>query len=99
MPEGATLLADKGYYNNAICEAAASKNAWANIPSRSNGVLPSPADSAASATWWNASSTASSTSEACHPLLQVSRKLLRRRQTHLCQYLVCREVSLRPSAR
>lgn len=36
MPEGATLLADKGYDSNAIREAAASKNAWANIPSRSN---------------------------------------------------------------
>jgi transposase len=36
MPEGATLLADNGYDSNAIREAAASKNAWANIPSRSN---------------------------------------------------------------
>src|SRR5947207_8027216 len=36
MPEGATLLADKGYDSNAIREAAAGKNAWANIPSRSN---------------------------------------------------------------
>lgn len=36
MPEGATLLADKGYDSNAIREIAASKNAWANIPSRSN---------------------------------------------------------------
>ena len=36
MPEGATLLADKGYDSNAIREAAASKNAWANIPLRSN---------------------------------------------------------------
>ena len=36
MPEGATLLADKGYDSNAIREAAARKNAWANIPSRSN---------------------------------------------------------------
>lgn len=36
MPEGATLLADKGYDSNAIREAAANKNAWANIPSRSN---------------------------------------------------------------
>ena len=32
MPEGATLLADKGYDSNAIREAAANKNAWANIP-------------------------------------------------------------------
>ena len=36
MPEGATLLADKGYDSNAIREAAANKNVWANIPSRSN---------------------------------------------------------------
>ena len=36
MPEGATLLADKGYDSNTIREAVASKNAWANIPSRSN---------------------------------------------------------------
>lgn len=36
MPEGATLLADKGYDSNAIREIAASKNAWANIPARSN---------------------------------------------------------------
>ncbi len=36
LPEGATLLADKGYDSNAIRETAASKNAWANIPSRSN---------------------------------------------------------------
>ena len=36
MPEGATLLGDKGHNSNAIREAAAAKNAWANIPSRSN---------------------------------------------------------------
>ena len=36
MPEGATLLADKGYDSTAIRKAAASKNVWANIPSRSN---------------------------------------------------------------
>ena len=36
MPDGATLLADRGYDSNAIRKAAASKNAWANIPSRSN---------------------------------------------------------------
>lgn len=34
--KGATLLADKGYDSDAIREAAASKNAWTNIPSRSN---------------------------------------------------------------
>jgi IS5 family transposase len=33
MPEGGTLLADKRYDGNAIRQAAASKNAWANIPS------------------------------------------------------------------
>ena len=36
MPQGATLLADKGYDSNAIREAAARKDVWANIPSRSN---------------------------------------------------------------
>lgn len=36
MPEGTTLLADKGYDSNAIREAAASKKAWGNIPVRSN---------------------------------------------------------------
>lgn len=36
MPEGATLLGDKGYDSNAIRKVAAAKNAWANIPSRSN---------------------------------------------------------------
>ena len=36
MPEGATLLADKGYDSNAIREAAARRKVWANIPSRSN---------------------------------------------------------------
>jgi transposase len=36
MLEGATLLADKGYDSNAIREAAAAKNARANIPPRSN---------------------------------------------------------------
>ena len=36
MPDGATLLADRGYDSNAIRDAAASRNAWANIPSRSN---------------------------------------------------------------
>lgn len=36
MPEGATLLGDKGYDSNAIREAAAAKSTWANIPSRSN---------------------------------------------------------------
>ncbi len=36
MPEGTTLLGDKGYDSNAIREAAAAKNAWANTPSRSN---------------------------------------------------------------
>jgi IS5 family transposase len=35
MPEGATLLADKGYDSNAIREIAAGKNAW---PRRSGGV-------------------------------------------------------------
>jgi transposase len=36
MPEGATLLADKGYDSNAIRQAAHGRNGWANIPSRSN---------------------------------------------------------------
>lgn len=36
MPEGATLLGDKGYDSNAIRKQAADKNIWANIPNRSN---------------------------------------------------------------
>ena len=36
MPEGATLLGDKGYDSNAIREIAAKRNCWANIPNRSN---------------------------------------------------------------
>ncbi|WP_411157936.1 transposase, partial [Sphingopyxis sp. LK2115] len=35
-PEAATLLGDKGCDSNAIRDAAAARNAWANIPSRSN---------------------------------------------------------------
>lgn len=36
IPEGATLLGDKGYDSNAIRTAAAAKGVWANIPNRSN---------------------------------------------------------------
>lgn len=36
IPEGATLLGDKGYDSTAIHEAAAARNIWANIPNRSN---------------------------------------------------------------
>ena len=36
IPEGATLLGDKGYDSDAIREAAAARNVWANIPNRSN---------------------------------------------------------------
>jgi transposase len=36
MDDGAILLADKGYDSNAIRSFAADKNAWANIPPRSN---------------------------------------------------------------
>lgn len=36
IPEGATLLGDKGYDSNAIREQAAARNVWANIPNRSN---------------------------------------------------------------
>lgn len=36
IPDGATLLGDKGYDSNAIREAAAARNVWANIPNRSN---------------------------------------------------------------
>lgn len=34
--DGAILLADKGYDSNAIRALAADRNAWANIPPRSN---------------------------------------------------------------
>nr|WP_255326053.1 IS5 family transposase [Sphingobium sp. 15-1] len=36
IPEGATLLGDKGYDSIVIREAAAARNIWANIPNRSN---------------------------------------------------------------
>ena len=36
MPEGATLLADKGYDSNAIRAKAAERKAWANIPPKAN---------------------------------------------------------------
>ena len=69
MPEGATLLADKGYDSNAIREAAASKNAWANIPSRSNRKqrFAFSGCSIGSATLSSASSTASNNSVAWPP--------------------------------
>jgi transposase len=40
IPEGATLLGDKGYDSNAIRQAAAARNVWANIPNRSNRTQP-----------------------------------------------------------
>lgn len=36
IPEGATLLGDKGYDSKAIRDAAAARGVWANIPNRSN---------------------------------------------------------------
>ncbi len=36
LPDGATLLGDKGYDSKAIRNAATAKNTWANIPSWSN---------------------------------------------------------------
>ena len=36
LPEGALLLADKGYGSNALREMVANRNAWANIPPKSN---------------------------------------------------------------
>jgi transposase len=36
LPEGALLLADKGYDANALREMVAQKKAWANIPPKSN---------------------------------------------------------------
>lgn len=36
IPDGATLLGDKGYDSNAIRKAAADRGIWANIPNRSN---------------------------------------------------------------
>jgi transposase len=73
MPQGATLLADKGYDSNAICEAAASKNAWPTFRrvQTASRALPSPAGSTGSATSSSASSTASNTS-AASPLATTS---------------------------
>jgi transposase len=36
IPEGTTLLGDKGYDSTAIRGAAAARHIWANIPNRSN---------------------------------------------------------------
>jgi transposase len=36
LPEGALLLADKGYDSNALRELVANQNAWANILPKSN---------------------------------------------------------------
>jgi transposase len=36
LPEGAMLLADKGYDANALRNAVADRQAWANIPPRAN---------------------------------------------------------------
>jgi hypothetical protein len=70
-PEGATLLADKGYDSNAIREAAARKNAWTNIPSRSNRKQRFAFSGTGSGTLSSAFSTASSTSGAS-PLVTTS---------------------------
>jgi transposase len=79
LPEGATLLADKGYDSNAIREAAARKNAWANIPSRSNRK-----QRFAFSGWLYRQRNPGHR----HSLRQVPRKLPRRRQTHLRAHLV-----------
>jgi len=36
LPAGAVLLADKGYDANALREAVADRDAWANIPPKAN---------------------------------------------------------------
>ena len=36
LPEGAMLLADKGYDANALRQAVADRKAWANIPPKAN---------------------------------------------------------------
>jgi transposase len=36
LPEGAMLLADKGYDSNALRSAVTERNAWANIPPKAN---------------------------------------------------------------
>lgn len=36
LPQGAMLLADKGYDANALREAATARGAWANIPPKAN---------------------------------------------------------------
>jgi transposase len=40
LPEGAMLLADKGYDANGLRKAVAEKKAWANIPPKSNRTEP-----------------------------------------------------------
>lgn len=89
MPEGATLLADKGYDSNAIREAVASKNAWANIPVQPQAALrllglalPVPQPRRAFLR--------------PHQALPRHRHLPRRRQNHLRAHLVPSIMSLRP---
>jgi transposase len=36
LPEGAMLLADKGYDANALCTVITERKAWANIPPKAN---------------------------------------------------------------
>lgn len=40
LPEGAMLLADKGYDADALREAVTARKAWANIPPKTNRVNP-----------------------------------------------------------
>lgn len=69
LPEGAMLLADKGYDANALRNAVSKRKAWANIPPKANRKDPicfSPFLYKA-ATWLSASSTKPSSSAASQP--------------------------------
>lgn len=59
IPEGGTLLGDKGYDSTAIREPAAAKNVWTNIPNRK----PFPTVSSASASRRGSTGNATSSSE------------------------------------
>lgn len=98
MPEGATLLGDKGYDSSAICEAATATNTLANIPSRSNRK-----QRFALSGWLYRQRNlierffnVSSTSEAS-PMAMTHRELPRSWQAHLCTHLMHSVMSLRPN--
>lgn len=90
MPDGATLLGDKGYDSNAIRETAAKRNCLANIPTApiARSASPSPHGSIDSGTSSSASSIVPSSFEAAPRATTSAPTLSRCRQTRLRAALV-----------